>query len=119
MTAALDAGDIRVVASYSLAGGALSGKYADPAATGRISARIDGRDYSAALAAGSRLNVLAEELGAPPAALAIAFSLSNPRVATVLFGATSAQQVAENAAAVELKERLDPATMERLRASGS
>ncbi|HKC20214.1 MAG TPA: aldo/keto reductase [Candidatus Dormibacteraeota bacterium] len=119
MIKALDTGHAGVVASYSLAGGALSGKYDDPSATGRITSHIDGRDYSKALAAGSQLKALASDIGATPAALAISFVLSNPRVATVLFGATTAEQVAENAAAVDLRRRLDAATMERLRAIGS
>jgi aryl-alcohol dehydrogenase-like predicted oxidoreductase len=112
----LDAAGISVVASYTLMGGALSGKYEDPSATGRINARIDGRDYSEALAAGSKLKALAGEIGANPAALAIAFALSNPRVATVLFGATNPEQITQNVGAVELKQRLDEALMERLRA---
>jgi L-glyceraldehyde 3-phosphate reductase len=116
MGGALEAAGMSVVASYTLAGGALTGKYEDPTATGRINARIDGRDYSQALAAGSKLKVLAAEIGASPSALAISFALSNPRVASVLFGATSPEQVAENAAAVEVKQQLDEATMERLRA---
>jgi aryl-alcohol dehydrogenase-like predicted oxidoreductase len=119
MTGALDAAQVGVVASYSLAGGALSGKYDDPSATGRLTAHLDGRDYSKALAAGAQLKALAADVGVQPAALAIAFALSNPRVASVLFGATSPQQVAENVAAVEVKARLDAATMERLRAIGS
>ncbi|HET7338662.1 MAG TPA: aldo/keto reductase [Candidatus Dormibacteraeota bacterium] len=119
MDGALDAAGMSVVASYTLAGGALTGKYDDPAATGRINARIDGRDYSQALAAGTRLKALAAEVGATPAALAIAFALSHPRVASVLFGATSPEQVADNAAAVEVKERLDEPTMKRLRTIGS
>jgi aryl-alcohol dehydrogenase-like predicted oxidoreductase len=119
MAAALDGAGVSVVASYTLAGGALTGKYDDPTATGRINASIDGRDYSEALIAGSKLKALAGELGADPSALAIAFALSNPRVATVLFGATSPVQITQNVAAVDLAQGLDAATMERLRAIGS
>ncbi|HET9781901.1 MAG TPA: aldo/keto reductase, partial [Candidatus Dormibacteraeota bacterium] len=119
MVAALNAAGMSVVASYTLAGGALTGKYDDPGTTGRINARIDGRDYSEALAAGSRLKALAVEIDAKPSALAIAFALSNPLVATVLFGATSPEQIADNAGAIDLKERLDEPTIERLRAIGS
>lgn len=119
MIDALDAAGMSVVASYTLAGGALSGKYDDLTAIGRINANIDGRDYSQALAAGTKVNALATEIGTRPAALAIAFALSNPRVTTVLFGATSPEQITENVGAVELKQQLDQATMERLRAIGS
>jgi aryl-alcohol dehydrogenase-like predicted oxidoreductase len=45
---------------------------------------------------------LAGELGHTPAALAIAFALANPAVATVLFGATSPEQLADNISALEV-----------------
>jgi aryl-alcohol dehydrogenase-like predicted oxidoreductase len=56
------------------------------------------------------VRALAEELGHSPAALAIAFALAHPRVATVLFGATSPEQIADNVRALEI----DPATVSRL-----
>ncbi len=118
MVQALEAAGAGVVASYTLAGGALSGKYDSPTAEGRITAQIDRRDYSEALAAGSALNLLAHETGAKPAAMAIAFALLNPRVTTVLFGATKPEQVGENVAAVELKRTMDRQTMDRLRTIG-
>ena len=119
MVAALDYAHVSVVASFSLLGGTLSGKYDDQAVTGRIRALNDGQDYSAGLAAGSKLSALARDLGVRPAPLAIAFALANPRVSTVLFGATSEEQVAENVAAADLMRRLDGATRERLWAIGS
>ena len=119
MIQALDVSGAGVVASYTLAGGALSGKYDSPAAEGRITARIDGRDYSGALAAGTALSRLAREIGAKPAALAMAFALLNPKVASVLFGATNPDQVRENVAAAELKRTMDPQTLERLRTIGA
>jgi aryl-alcohol dehydrogenase-like predicted oxidoreductase len=42
-------------------------------------------------------------LGAPPAALAIAFALRHPNVASVLVGATTPDQIAENVKAVDLQ----------------
>jgi aryl-alcohol dehydrogenase-like predicted oxidoreductase len=39
--------------------------------------------------------------------MAIAFALLNPRVASVLFGATSPEQVAENVSAVDVVAALD------------
>jgi aryl-alcohol dehydrogenase-like predicted oxidoreductase len=119
MVRALESAGAGVVASYTLAGGALSGKYDDPAAEGRITARIDGRDYSEALAAATELSQLAREIGAKPAALAIAFALLNPRVVSVLFGATKPGQVGENVAAVDLKGTIDRQTLERLRTIGA
>jgi aryl-alcohol dehydrogenase-like predicted oxidoreductase len=47
--------------------------------------------------------------------LAIAFALTNERVASVLFGATTPAQVAENVAAVELAARLDRSERDALR----
>jgi aryl-alcohol dehydrogenase-like predicted oxidoreductase len=119
MVEALEGAGAGVVASYSLAGGALSGKYDSPSAEGRITARIDGRDYSEALAAGTALAELAREIGAKPAALAIAFALLNTRVATVLFGATKPEQVGENVAAVDLKRTMNRQILERLRMIGA
>ena len=115
MEQALDLANASVVASYTLYGGALSGKYEDPAAGGRVTAGIDNRDYSAPLAAGRRLTALAGDLDAKPAALAIAFTLHNPRVATALFGATTPEQIEVNLAAIELAGRLDQAALDRLR----
>ncbi len=103
-----------VVASYTLAGGALTGKYADPAAEGRITAYLDKRDYSKALNAGDQLRDLAERIGTTPAALAIAFALSNPLVASVLFGATRPGQIEENVAGVDLNRSLDARLLEEL-----
>jgi aryl-alcohol dehydrogenase-like predicted oxidoreductase len=37
-----------------------------------------------------------------PAALAIAFALAHPRTASVLFGATSPAQIAENVGALQV-----------------
>jgi len=62
--------------------------------------------------------VLAAELNTTAAVLAIAFALASDRVATVLFGATSPEQLEENVRAVELLERLTPAELDELRAIG-
>jgi aryl-alcohol dehydrogenase-like predicted oxidoreductase len=98
---ALDASGARVVASFTLEGGALTGKYLAPDAEGRLTSRPDEMDEDAMRVAGE-LRAFAAEHNASPAALAIAFPLFNQRVASVLFGATSPDQVAENAKAVEV-----------------
>jgi aryl-alcohol dehydrogenase-like predicted oxidoreductase len=49
---------------------------------------------------GARVRELAGELGVPAAALAIAFALANPDVASALFGASRPEQIAENAVAL-------------------
>lgn len=64
----------------------------------------------------SRQGELAARLGTSLSALALAFALANPRVATVLFGATSPEQGTENVRAVELLEQLDPAALAELQA---
>jgi aryl-alcohol dehydrogenase-like predicted oxidoreductase len=80
-------GPMGVVASFVLAGGALTGKY--PGATGRLSREIDNPRYAAALQEAERLKAS----GIDPTAAAIEFAVRAPRVATVLVGATSPAQV--------------------------
>jgi aryl-alcohol dehydrogenase-like predicted oxidoreductase len=115
VVAALDDAGARVVASAALAGGALSGKYARDQPHGRLAARLSSPSVAHAVRVGGLLAARASELGVAPATLAIAFALANERVASVLFGATTPTQVAENVAAVELSARLDPSVLDDLR----
>jgi L-glyceraldehyde 3-phosphate reductase len=101
MRAALEASGADVVASFVMAGGILTGKY-DAGGSGRADAEIEGPRFAAAREYGRRLRALAPEIGCSPAALAIAFALANPAVATVLFGATSPEQLAEDVTALEV-----------------
>jgi aryl-alcohol dehydrogenase-like predicted oxidoreductase len=105
---ALEAAGAGVVASASLAFGVLSGKYRDPAATGRVAGGLDAPFVQQALAAVPALEALAAESATTPAALAIAFALAGPRVASVLYGATTPDQVRENARALEVPAELLP-----------
>jgi L-glyceraldehyde 3-phosphate reductase len=98
-----------VVASFSLMGGVLTGKY-DAGGSGRATGQID----ETARAVGRRVRMLADETGETPSALAIAFALSNPAVATVLFGATKPAQIEENVTALDI----DPDVVERVSAIG-
>jgi L-glyceraldehyde 3-phosphate reductase len=91
-----------VVASFVLAGGILTGKYLEPGATGRMAGELDSPRWEDAIAVADELRARAAEEGTTPAALAIAFARSNPDVATVLFGATTPEQVRENARAIDL-----------------
>jgi len=117
VAAELAAGDIGVVASAVLAGGALSGKYAaGGVTTGRLARKLDKPDLRPALDAAEQLLLLAAEIDAPASALALAFALANPLTASVLFGATTPSQVRDNARAVELLTTLDDAQLARLRA---
>ena len=115
---ALDSSGAAVVASFVLSGGILSGKYADGSAAGRMAGELGRPEWEAARRAADSLRALANELDASPAALAIAFAAANPRVASVLFGATTVEQVAENGAALELLDRLASADLVDLRAIG-
>jgi L-glyceraldehyde 3-phosphate reductase len=117
MTEALSLCGARVVASYVLAGGILSGKYASGAG-GRMAGEVDTPQWQAAVRAARELEALAADIGTTPAVLAMAFALANPDVATVLFGATSPAQVRENVAAAEVAAALTESQLARLRAIG-
>jgi aryl-alcohol dehydrogenase-like predicted oxidoreductase len=118
MVAALELCDASVVASYTLAGGILTGKYAK-GETGRMERERNDPGWAAAVRVADELLELAAELDTTPAALAIAFALDNPTVATVLCGATRPEQVAENTAAPALLDRLDEEQLARLEAIGA
>ena len=109
MTEALEASGAGLVASFVMAGGLLTGKY-DAGGSGRASGQLDDSRHRAARQLGRRLHALARELETSPAALAIAFTLANPAVASVLFGATTPAQIAENVAAL----KVDPGVIDRL-----
>lgn len=110
--------NVAVIASYTLAGGVLTGKYdADPDA-GRASGLLDSPQVAPAVSAGRQLAALARETGRSPASLAIAFALLNPAVAAVLFGATRPEQVTANLSALAAAETLSPGERRRLAAVG-
>ena len=115
MSAALREAGSSVVASFVLAGGALTGKYSSAEAGGRLTAERESPRYEEAFRMGERLRDTAAGVGTTPARLAIAFALANPLVASVLFGSTSPAQVTDNVGAIEVLERLDDADVERLR----
>jgi len=107
MLTALAAAGAGVVASYVMAGGVLTGKYTRPGKSGRMAGHLHDDRVQPALPAGEKLRALAESWGASPGPLAIAFALQNTAVTSVLFGATSPEQVAQNCAALDLLQRLD------------
>jgi L-glyceraldehyde 3-phosphate reductase len=115
---ALEASGASIVASATLGGGALTGKYATADTTGRLATERDDPRHAPALAAAGELILLGAQFEAPPAQLAIAFALSHPKVGSVLFGATTAEQIQENVAALAVLERLDEDDLERLRHIG-
>jgi len=119
MKRALDACGAPVVASFVLAGGALTGKYDRDPTRGRAAGQLDEPRYASGVRAGRELAEMASRLGTTPAALAVAFALGNPNVASVLFGATRPEQVRDNAAALDLVERFDDGLWARLNAIGA
>jgi aryl-alcohol dehydrogenase-like predicted oxidoreductase len=109
---------VAIVASYALAGGVLTGKYARDPKAGRAAGQLDRPPYAAAVQAARQLDALADDLGHAPAQLAMAFVLLNPAVTTLLFGATSPEQVAANVGALRVTAELTPEEADRLRAIG-
>jgi aryl-alcohol dehydrogenase-like predicted oxidoreductase len=110
---------ISIVASAVLENGALTGRYARAGAGGRLEELRDDPRRARAFRAGEELTALADEFGATPAALALAFALTDAKVATVLFGASTPEQVAENVAAWELLGRFDDEQLAALRRIGA
>ncbi|THV25690.1 aldo/keto reductase [Peteryoungia ipomoeae] len=99
--------DVGLLAYSPLAGGILSGKYLDgskPAGSrGAINGNIGGRLVPQQQAP-TRLYVeLARKHGMDPSAMAIAFCLTRPFMASVIIGATTMEQLKINMSAGELK----------------
>ncbi len=115
MIAALDTSGARVVASFTLEGGALTGKYLERGAAGRLSDSLDKEVNQDTLRVARDLRTFAAVRAVSAAAAAIAFALLNERVASVLFGATTPEQLAENAKAVEVAAGLDERSISELR----
>jgi len=109
---------VAIVASYTLAGGILTGKYDEEPGTGRAAGMIGQPQWASAVAAGRDLAALARHIGVAPGSLAMAFALVDPSVTTVLFGATRPEQVRANLGALALAERLTPGERDRLAAIG-
>jgi aryl-alcohol dehydrogenase-like predicted oxidoreductase len=115
MTAALRGAGAGLVASAALEGGLLTGKYDTPAATGRLAGGHDDPARRAALDTGRALRALAAEWGTSAAALAVAFVLDHPSLASVLGGATAPAQLDEVVAGVTLHAGLSDDDRARLR----
>lgn len=113
----LDQG-VGLIPYFPLAGGILTGKYAaagESAPAGSRAATDPGfRRFLGGPAdeLGRQFAAFAAELDAEPAALAVAWLLARPAVATVIAGATRPEQLRANLAATEL--RLSDADLGRL-----
>ncbi|WP_397607191.1 potassium channel beta subunit family protein [Silanimonas sp.] len=109
-----------------LASGLLTGKYAGGIPAGSrlatpgyewLQKKVQGEEGAATLARVRRFTALAAELGVDPAPLAIAWCLSNPRVSSVILGATKPEQLAQNLRALEVLPTIDAATKARIDAA--
>jgi aryl-alcohol dehydrogenase-like predicted oxidoreductase len=107
---------VGVVASYSLLGGLLSGKYhSGAAAEGRLAGELASPRVQPLLPKIDAFVTIARELACTPSQLAIAYCLKNPDVTSVLFGSKQVAQVRDNVRALEVVGRLDDEVMARLR----
>jgi aryl-alcohol dehydrogenase-like predicted oxidoreductase len=111
--------DLAIVASYTLAGGVLTGKYDQDPQAGRASGTLGQPQAVHAAAAGREVAALARDTGRDAAQLAMAFALLNPSVTTVLFGATRPEQVRANLGALAVADQLTQVERDRLSAIGA
>ena len=111
--------------TYSpLASGLLTGKYndgvPDDARLGRegwLQRIVFGGSDERRLERAQAFTALAEEWGAPPATLAIAWCLRNPHVSSVILGASRPEQLLQNLSALEWADRLGETDWRRLEAA--
>jgi voltage-dependent potassium channel beta subunit len=106
-----------------LASGLLTGKYNDGIPEGSrlalegyewLRERYETEEARRQIQKVRELSEIAKELGFSMAQLAIAWCLKNPFVSTVITGASRAQQVRENMAALNAADKLDHEVMERI-----
>lgn len=101
-----------------LASGLLTGKYSQGVVPEGSRAALAGYEWlrervlhPAKLEAVSKLGPIAKDLGCSVGQLAIAWCLKNKNVSTVILGATSSEQLAQNLHAARLVEKLDPSVI--------
>ncbi len=106
-----------------LASGLLSGKYNSGVPEGSRFA-LKGYEWLKTrylkddlLAAVARLGAITSELGCTTSQLAIAWAAKNPRVSTVILGASHTKQLAENLGALDVIAKLTPAVLEKIDAA--
>ena len=103
-----------------LASGLLSGKYRNgipPGSRGALENMgwlAKGLTDEAKNSAVARLEGVAAELGVTVAQLAIAWAAKNPRVSTVITGASNVGQLRANLAAVDVIEKFTPEVLARI-----
>ncbi len=103
-----------------LASGLLTGKYRDGVPAGSRGALEnmaflrDGLTNAAKNAAVAKLEPIAAELGGSPAQLALAWVAKNPRVSSVITGASKLSQLQANLGALDLLDKLTPEVLARI-----
>ncbi|MDP1649768.1 MAG: aldo/keto reductase [Rubrivivax sp.] len=103
-----------------LASGLLTGKYRDGVPAGSRGALEnmaflrDGLTHAAKNAAVAQLEPIALELGGTLAQLALAWVANNPRVSTVITGASKLSQLQANLGALDLLDKLTPEVLARI-----
>jgi voltage-dependent potassium channel beta subunit len=103
-----------------LASGLLTGKYKDgipPGSRGTVENYAflrDGLTNPAKNAAVAQLQPVADELGCTLAQLAIAWAAKNPRVSTVITGASRVEQLRQNLGALDVLNKLTPEVLARI-----
>jgi voltage-dependent potassium channel beta subunit len=103
-----------------LASGLLTGKYIDGAPEGSR-ARLEGYEWLSGMLTNPeanervrKLKSVADDLDCTLAQLALAWCTKNPRVSTVITGASRVEQVTENMQALDVVPRLDDGVMDRI-----
>ena len=103
-----------------LASGLLTGKYKQGVPDDSRGARrdmaflVEGLTHEAKNAAVAQLEPVAADLGCSLAQLAIAWAAKNPRVSTVITGASKLSQLQSNLAAAEIIPKLTPEVLQRI-----
>ncbi|KAI1101344.1 Aldo/keto reductase [Jackrogersella minutella] len=108
-----------------LASGLLTGKYNDGIPEGSRFAKHGGffdgtikalqtEEGKAKIEKVKKLTIIAERLGGNTASLALAWTLKNPNVSTVILGATKVEQIEDNVKALKLLDKLTPDVMEEI-----
>ena len=76
--------------------------------------RVESPEGKRQITTAAALKPVADDLGCSMAQLAIAWCLKNPRVSTVILGASRVEQLDENLAAIDVVESLNEEVMERI-----
>jgi len=106
-----------------LASGLLTGKYLDGVPSDSRGA-LPGYEWLQDMLTNPKTNeqvralkVIADEMGCTPAQLSLAWCIKNPRVTTVITGASRPEQVRENMQALDVAARIDDELKERIEAA--